>query len=531
MSGLPEGWRQATLEHVARWGSGGTPSRRHPEYYGGTVPWIKTGELGTRTVHSTEETLSDLGLANSSAKLFPRGAVAIAMYGATIGKTSILGIDAATNQACAVAVPERAVTTTEYLYHYLCSQREAFVEAGKGGAQPNISQGVIKSWPIPLAPLAEQKRIADKLDTLLARVDACRTHLARIPAILKRFRQSVLAAATSGELTREWRDEHELGVNDWSSATVDDLIDRIESGINVQCIERPPTSRERGLVKISAVTWGRYNDDESKTLPPEKVVPDVARIKIGDFLISRANTLELVGACVVVDRVNRPVYLSDKVLRLVMPEATKQWMLLVLRSTEGRRQIESLASGNQLSMRNLSQANLRKINIPMPPPGEQAEIVRRVESLFALADQLEARYTTGRAHLDHLTPALLAKAFRGELVPQDPNDEPVAALLAGIAARQSAASAGRPRRPRIGRSPRAPKETASMTKSRQDDDVMGQPYLAGHLRRIGTPASAEALFKVSELPVADFYKQLAWEVAQGHVKDNQDSLEPGHAAG
>ena len=70
-----------------------------------------------------------------------------------------------------------------------------------------------------------------------------------------------------------------------------------------------------------------------------------------------------------------------------------------------------------------------------------------------------------------------------------------------------------------------------MTKSRQDDDVMGQPYLAGHLRRIGTPASAEALFKVAELPVADFYKQLAWEVAQGHVKDNQTPLEPGHAAG
>jgi len=280
----------------------------------------------------------------------------------------------------------------------------------------------LRDSQIPLPPLPEQTRIADKLDTLLARVDTCRNHLARVPAILKRFRQSVLTAATSGDLTSDWRNEHLRDASDWKVATAGDLIDRIEAGLNVQCIERPPTSSERGLVKISAVTWGRYNDDESKTLPTQMVVPDSARIKLGDFLISRANTLELVGACVIVDRVIRPVYLSDKVLRLVMQEPLKPWMLIVLRSAQGREQIESLASGNQLSMRNLSQANLRLINVPMPPADEQAEIVRRVDSLFALADQLEARYTTARTHIDRLTPALLAKAFRGELVPQDPGD-------------------------------------------------------------------------------------------------------------
>ena len=126
----------------------------------------------------------------------------------------------------------------------------------------------------------------------------------------------------------------------------------------------------------------------------------------------------------------------------------------------------------------------------------------------------------------------LAKAFRGELVPQDPNDEPASALLARIV-NQRTASAAEPkaRLPRRARATRAPKEAAAMTKSRQDHDVMGRPYLAQHLRRLGAPTPAEALFKVSELPVADFYKQLAWEVAHGHVQDNQTTLEPGHAAG
>ena len=175
---------------------------------------------------------------------------------------------------------------------------------------------------------------------------------------------------------------------------------------------------------------------------------------------------------------------------------------------------------------------MKELQVPIPSLREQAEIVRRVESLFAWADRLEARHAAARAQVERLTPSLLAKAFRGELVPQDPNDEPAGTMLVRIAAQRNAATDSAPaRKPRRGRPPRAPKEAATMTKSRQDDDVMGQPYLAQHLRRIGTPTSADALFKAAELPVADFYKQLAWEVAQGHVKDSQTTLEPGHAAG
>ncbi|WNZ21943.1 hypothetical protein HJG54_03050 [Leptolyngbya sp. NK1-12] len=105
MSELPEGWIYTLLSDVAPWRSGGTPSRNNPVYYGGSIPWIKIGELGQGVITDTKEKITELGLQNSSAKLFPKGSVAVAMYGATIGKTAILGIEAATNQACAVGIP------------------------------------------------------------------------------------------------------------------------------------------------------------------------------------------------------------------------------------------------------------------------------------------------------------------------------------------------------------------------------------------------------------------------------------------
>jgi len=202
---IPQSWTLSTLGAVAKWGSGGTPSRSNPNLYGGSIPWFKTGELGPRVIFKSEETISSEALTQSSAKLFPPGSIALAMYGATIGKVSFLGIEAATNQACAVGIPNQEVACAGYIYYFLRSQKDAFIASGQGGAQPNISQTVVKAWPIPIAPFAEQKRIAEKLDTVLSRVDTVNPRLAHVTPLLKRFRQSVLAAATSGRLTEDWR--------------------------------------------------------------------------------------------------------------------------------------------------------------------------------------------------------------------------------------------------------------------------------------------------------------------------------------
>jgi type I restriction enzyme S subunit len=129
MDKLPNGWIETNLSQVAQWGSGGTPSRKIPHYFSGDIPWIKTGELGSKYVRNAEEHISEEAIKKSSAKIFPKDSVGIAMYGATIGKVSIWGIDASTNQACAVAQCYPELIDNEFLYYLLFSEKREFTLA------------------------------------------------------------------------------------------------------------------------------------------------------------------------------------------------------------------------------------------------------------------------------------------------------------------------------------------------------------------------------------------------------------------
>jgi type I restriction enzyme S subunit len=412
----------------------------------------------------------------------------------------------------------------KYLLHYFRHIQPWLSGQGTGSTFSAISGPFLRGIQVLIAPSNEQLRIVNKLDAVLARADACREHLARVPDILKRFRQDVLTAAISGTLTEEWRVERDRSSSSWEQTTVGALIERIEAGLNVKCEERPPRENERGLVKISAVTWGSYNDNESKTLLAGKDVPELARIRLGDFLITRANTLELVGACVIVHKVTRPVFLSDKVLRLVMPDAMKPWLLYILQSRHGRKQIESLASGNQLSMRNLSQANLKSIIVPLPARDERDEILRRVDTLLAFANRIETRYQAVRTQIDNIIPTTLAKAFRGELVPQDPNDEPAASLLDRIrGARKSVASTDLDTQKRGKTRIKKTILTEVQMLTRKEIDAM---HLTTILKERGS-LTAEKLWSASQLEIDDFYDQLKDEEARGLLMEKRDASSGG----
>ena len=163
---IPETWKWVRLGDVGSWASGATPARANTDYYGGKIPWLKTGDLNDGDIIDTSEYITELALKNTSVRLNPVGSVLMAMYGATIGKIGILKIDATTNQACCACIPYNGIFN-KYLFYFLLSYRKDFIKMGAGGAQPNISKEKIVNTTIPLPPLAEQKRIVAKLEEIL----------------------------------------------------------------------------------------------------------------------------------------------------------------------------------------------------------------------------------------------------------------------------------------------------------------------------------------------------------------------------
>lgn len=452
---LPEGWAQITLQEAGRWQSGGTPSRRKPEYFGGEVAWIKSGDLPDGHVLVTEETITQLGLRNSAAKVMPAGTISMALYGATIGKLGLMTFQSATNQACANVIPNDQLVETPYLFYFLLSERKKFIELGQGGAQPNISQEIVRNHPFRLAPLAEQRRIIEQLEKLLVEVEHCKERMAKIPVLLKRFRQSVLAAACSGRLTADWRETH---------YPVTDIDSTLESTFTHRT-SAAKTARERqSLIELFEQTEEEDSDTlpegwkyvslnkicdsfdygtSSKSLPTGAVpVLRMGNIQGGKIdwnnlvytsdgneiqkyslhgqtvLFNRTNSPELVGKTAIY-RGERPAIFAGYLIRInPLPELDPEYLNLCLNTSYAHEFCQQVKTDG-VSQSNINAKKLGRFEIPFCSLEEQQEIVRRAGKLLALADRIEERYQGAKKQVDGLTQSILAKAFRGELVPTE----------------------------------------------------------------------------------------------------------------
>lgn len=293
-----------------------------------------------------------------------------------------------------------------------------------GVGRPRLNQAEIKSLAIPLPPsMQAQDEIVAAIERQFTRVDAGVAGLRRVRTEVRRYRAAVLNCAWSGcfdEITTDAlraQTDHAIPTapTGWQLAQLGSLVSTIEAGRSFRCEERPPRPGEVGIVKVSAVTWGRFNADESKTITDSARVDPRLIIRSGDFLFSRANTIELVGACVIADSVNRHLILSDKILRLQIAGASPAWVLWMLRSPRGRAEIERLATGNQESMRNIGQDRIRQIEIPVPTMAEQQRGVEWIEARMDTANQIEAAVSHCLARAAKLRRAVLGAAFGGAL--------------------------------------------------------------------------------------------------------------------
>ena len=285
-----------------------------------------------------------------------------------------------------------------------------------GTTRLKLTKSNLVEIPFIVPPLSEQQAIVAKIEELLSELDNGKEQLQTALQQLKVYRQSLLKWAFEGKLTNRNVKEGELP-DGWRNIRIGDVIESISSGKSYRCNERPPNLGEVGIIKVSSVTWGFFDEMQSKTCFSNDLFNSKYQIHKGDFLFSRANTLDFIGACVIVSAVSKSLMLSDKILRFTFSnESLKEYALYYLRSKKGRLQIEALSTGNQDSMRNIGQEKIKQIQMPLPPVSEQQLIVDELESKLTLCDNVEETIKISLQQTETLRQSILKQAFEGKLV-------------------------------------------------------------------------------------------------------------------
>lgn len=449
-------WKTVRLGDVAKTSSGGTPNRGVGAYYGGEIPWVKSGELGDSTVYETQETISKAGLANSSAKLFPKGTLCVALYGATVGKLGILGMDAATNQAvCGIFLPKEI--DTRFAYRFLESKRRDLIELGKGGAQSNISQQIIRELEFPFPPTDEQRRIVAEIEKQFTRLEAGVVALRRVQANLKRYRTAVLKAACEGKLVPTEVELHrQLKTKNLKFETGAQLLTRIlaerrkswagrgkyKEPIPANTPDLPPLSEgwtwataeqltdenrsiTYGVIKLGPhVTEGvhvlRSSDVRHLRLDlkdVKRVAPVIAGeyrrtfLKGGEVLITIRGTL---GGVVVapIECVGFNISREVAMLAMVEPKIAKAAAIFI-GAAPVQRWLMQRTKG--IAYTGINIETLKQLPIPLPPLAEQKRIVAEVERRLSVVEELETVLSANLQRATRLRQSILQKAFTGEL--------------------------------------------------------------------------------------------------------------------
>lgn len=396
---VPENWVWVRLESVASWGSGGTPSRKHEEYYNGDILWIKTGELNNGWIYDTEEKITDEGLKKSSAKLFPPYSVLIAMYGATIGKVAILGVPATTNQACACAVCNQSLLYM-YLFYYCISQKNVFIEKGKGGAQPNISQIILKQHPIPLPPLSEQQRIVERIEELFAKLDEAKERLQEVADSFAVRKAAILHKAFTGELTKQWRRENGVSDESWEEKKLGEVA-LLLSGQDF-----PPTKYNSDGNGIPYITGASNFDDTHILINRWTDEPSVIAQENDVLLVCKGSGY---GKTIIADF--KEAHIARQIMALRVKEIIDNNLLLYYLRNKNR----FIKEQGQGLIPGLSRKVILSLTINLPTLPEQHEIVRLIDDLLARERSVQQATEQALASIDLMKKSILARAFRGEL--------------------------------------------------------------------------------------------------------------------
>lgn len=435
---LPDGWSEIRIgDYFESWG-GMTPSTSNTGYWKGRIPWISSKDVKQWRIKEGQEFITNKALHDTRLRLCPIGSVLLVVRSGILAHTlPVASTDAevAINQDLkAFYSPEPALNEWLALALRAKSSEILAINRKDGTTVQSIRYQELLDLTIQVPPLTEQKRIETKVEELLARVNTARERLARVPTILKHFRQAVLGAACSGHLTEDWRRNN-------PSEKVDAMVGDGDPPHNLELPDSwnwflslheftTVTSGSRGWAKYYAqngpifIRVGNLNHNSIEldlnsvqhVAPPSNAEGSRTRVKTGDILISITAD---VGMIALIDRDLHEAYINQHVA-LARPRGgfDRRYLAFFLASPNGgQQQFQELQRG--ATKVGLGLDDIRSIWIARPPLEEQTEIVRRIEALFKLADTIEKRVATATALAEKLTQAILAKAFRGEIVPTE----------------------------------------------------------------------------------------------------------------
>ena len=405
---VPSSWVWTTLGEIGNWQSGATPSRLRKDYYGGNIPWLKTGDLNDGYISDIPEYITETALKETSVKLNPKDSVLIAMYGATIGKVGILSFPATTNQACCACTDY--LVKKMYLFYFLLANREKFIAMGGGGAQPNISKEKIVSTLIPLPPKQEQSRIVEGIEHWLSLVDCIEKNKDNLQRTIKEAKSKVLDLAIHGklvpqdptdepaaELLKRINPNAEITSDNghyqklpegWCECTLGSLFLFIRNGINIHQdkskIGYPITRIEtissefidRSRMGYAAITEDNYSD---------------YYLQKDDILMSHINSPIHVGKCALCDiKAGEKIIHGMNLLCLrPYPDIEAKFILMVFRSPYFKDEIRPFIK-NAVNQASINIRNLSSVHLHLPPVSEQHRIVAKIEEIFAQLDAIEA---------------------------------------------------------------------------------------------------------------------------------------------
>ncbi|MEZ9440291.1 restriction endonuclease subunit S [Vibrio atlanticus] len=445
----PEHWITVAIGDIARVVAGGTPKAGDSENFskpGTGIAWLTPADLsGYSKVHICQgkRDLSQIGYESSSAKLMPAGSLLFSSR-APIGYVAVAQNEISTNQGFKSFVFPFGVDSN-YAYYYLKSIRGLAESLGTGTTFKEISGATAKTLPFVLPPFAEQKVIAERLSTLLSQVESSKTALERIPKILKRFRQSVLASAMSGKLTERWRlDQQFVNVSQeissleelrksvvkgrnkipqqhlkseeydipsvWQWVSLDSLTKQIVDGAH-----HKPKYVENGVpfISVKDIKNGLIDFSGTKFISKEEHIELTKRCSVnrGDLLITKSGTI---GRTAIVDTdIEFSLFVSVAVLKPASNLVNMKFINLALQKWVNEIDVSSRIIGS--AIKNLHLRDMRVLAIPFAPLKEQTEIVYRVEQLFAFSDSIEQQVQAALTKVDNLTQSIFSKAFHGEL--------------------------------------------------------------------------------------------------------------------